>query len=52
MGEGAVGFHSSRLVIEYFFRDQNITNVVFLFLHPEGDADGDQHLRIPVVNGL
>ena len=52
IGEGAVAFHSSRLVIEYFFRDQDIANVVFLFLHPEGDADGDQHFWFPVVNGV
>ena len=25
---------------------------MFLFIHPEGDADSDQHLRIPVVNGV
>ena len=51
-GEGAVGFHSSRLVIEYSCRDQDIADVVLLFLHPEGDADSDQHFWFPVLDGF
>ena len=52
IGEGAIGLHPGQLIIKHLLRHEHVAEMLLLLVHPEGDADGDQQLWIPVVNGL